>query len=147
MAITLFRIVPHSADIEWLFSNLGGIQSVKRCNLSVEMMQELGQLHAHYTHYLHEWNRQAGKPIRRKHGHMHTKTAPGINQGLVDKLSEGVVPAPEDVPSNTSSDECEDDITEDELQREFDKISDSMAGFVGVDLYRGGAIEAGKSYD
>jgi hypothetical protein len=78
---------------------------------------------------------------------MHTKTTPGINQGLVDELSEGVVPAPNDLPSNMSSDEQEDNITEDELQREFDKISDSMAGFVGVDLYRGGAIEAGKSYN
>jgi hypothetical protein len=63
MAITLFRIVPHSADVERLFSNLSGIQSVKHCNLFVEMMQDLGQLRAHYTHYLHEWNWRAGKPI------------------------------------------------------------------------------------
>ena len=67
---------------------------------------------------------------------MHTKTTPGINQDLVDELSEGVVPAPEALPSSMSSDEREDNMADDELQR-----------FVGVDLYRGGAIEAGKSYD
>ena len=78
---------------------------------------------------------------------MYTKTTPGINQDLVDQLSEGVVPAPKALPSNMSSDEWEDNITEDELQRELAKISDSMAGFVRVNLYRGGAIEAGTIYD
>ena len=69
---------------------------------------------------------------------MHTKTTPGINQDLVDELSEDVVPAPEALPSSMSSDEWEDDMTDDELQREVDKISDSMAGFGGVNFYRGG---------
>ncbi|KAG2062609.1 hypothetical protein BDR04DRAFT_1040100, partial [Suillus decipiens] len=34
-AIVILSIVPHAAEVEQLFSDLGGTQSAKRCNLSV----------------------------------------------------------------------------------------------------------------
>ncbi|KAG2064222.1 hypothetical protein BDR04DRAFT_1181032, partial [Suillus decipiens] len=43
LAITLFSIVPHAADVERLFSDLGGIQNVKRCNLTVRTFETLGK--------------------------------------------------------------------------------------------------------
>ncbi|KAG1809605.1 uncharacterized protein BJ212DRAFT_1279210, partial [Suillus subaureus] len=36
LAITLLSIVPHAADVERLFSDMGSTQSPKRCNLTVE---------------------------------------------------------------------------------------------------------------
>ncbi|KAG2368929.1 hypothetical protein BDR07DRAFT_1198175, partial [Suillus spraguei] len=50
LAITLFSIVPHAADVERLFSDLGGIQGVKRCNLTVRTFETLGKLRNNYTY-------------------------------------------------------------------------------------------------
>jgi hypothetical protein len=43
-AIIIHSIVPHAADVERYFSGLGGVQSVKRCNLSVETFESLSRL-------------------------------------------------------------------------------------------------------
>ena len=44
LAIKLFSIVPHVAEVEHFFSNLGGIQSVKCSHLTVSHVETLGTL-------------------------------------------------------------------------------------------------------
>jgi hypothetical protein len=146
MAVTLFSIVPHSADIECLFSNLGGIQSVKQSNLSVWTMEDLGQLRVHYTHYLHQQLCLAGKPICRKHAHMHTKKNPGVNEEVVEQLSEDIQVISDAPADGTVSPEVDDDVSDAKLEREFEKIQEMMSGFTGVDTFHSEGIEAGKSY-
>jgi hypothetical protein len=52
LALTLFAVVPHAADVRHLFSGLGGIQSVKRSWLSVQNFEMLGMLRNHYIFML-----------------------------------------------------------------------------------------------
>lgn len=80
LAIRIFSIVPHAAEIERLFSDLGGVQSPKRCRLSVAHMETLGILRNHYTNEL-----SGGKTTHRHHAHMHTREGGGAN---VEKLTE-----------------------------------------------------------
>jgi len=44
LAIKLFSIVPHAAEVKCFFSNLGGIQSVKCSSLMVPHIEMLGTL-------------------------------------------------------------------------------------------------------
>ncbi|KAF5328454.1 hypothetical protein D9758_018917 [Tetrapyrgos nigripes] len=44
MAITIFQIVPSSANVERLLSDLGGVQTPKRNNLNVETFEKLGKM-------------------------------------------------------------------------------------------------------
>ncbi|CAK5283387.1 unnamed protein product [Mycena citricolor] len=86
LAITLFSVVPHSANVERLFSGLSGIQGVKRCNLSVPTFEALGKLRNNYAFHLHQSRVAQGLPVRRQHAHMHTRTHPGIDTSLADEL-------------------------------------------------------------
>jgi hypothetical protein len=61
-AVIIHSIVPHAADIERYFSGLGGVQSVKRCNLSVQTFESLSKLWASYTNFLHKVDHKASKP-------------------------------------------------------------------------------------
>ncbi|KAF8239693.1 hypothetical protein L208DRAFT_1236636, partial [Tricholoma matsutake] len=79
LAITIHSIVPHAAEVEWLFSSLSGTQSTKRCNLSVSTFEMLGKLHANYFRHLYSQDHAAGKPIHHCHAHMHMRTESGIN--------------------------------------------------------------------
>ncbi|KAG6821829.1 hypothetical protein H0H92_000624, partial [Tricholoma furcatifolium] len=79
LALIILKIVPHAAEVERFFSNLGGVQSVRRSRLSVSHMETLGMLRNHYTHLLHEEALKMAKSTRRKHAHMHTREEPGIN--------------------------------------------------------------------
>jgi hypothetical protein len=54
LAITIFSIVPHAANVEWLFSQLGGNQSVKRCNLAVDTFEKLGKCRANYAYHIYQ---------------------------------------------------------------------------------------------
>jgi hypothetical protein len=82
-AVIIFSIAPHAADAERLFSDLGGTQSVKRCNLSIETFETLGKLRSNYAFHLFEKTRAAGKSTHRQHRHMHTRPTMGINMHLV----------------------------------------------------------------
>lgn len=64
LAIIIHSIVPHAADIECYFSGLSGVQSVKRCNLSVHTFESLSKLRASYAHFLYQMDSKLGKPIR-----------------------------------------------------------------------------------
>ncbi|KAG1779559.1 hypothetical protein EV702DRAFT_1212897, partial [Suillus placidus] len=70
-------IVP--AEVERVFSDLGGTQSAKRCNLSVGTFEALGKIHANIRYHIHLKNVADGKPTRRHHAHMHTTELPGID--------------------------------------------------------------------
>jgi len=99
LVIKLFSIVPHAAEIERFFSNLGGIQSIKRSNLTIPHMQTFGTLRNHYVRQLHEIAIAAGKPTCRKHAHMHTPIqGGGINVGQADELLKDVLWTPPLIP-------------------------------------------------
>ncbi|KAF8580655.1 hypothetical protein K439DRAFT_1415198 [Ramaria rubella] len=74
MTVTIFSLVPHSAEVERLFSNLGGIQSVRRSNLTVANFERLGKLRSHYTAILI----QEGLLTKCQHAHMHTRPGGGV---------------------------------------------------------------------
>jgi hypothetical protein len=47
LGVVITAIVPHSANVERLFSDLGGVEGVHCCNLSVSTFETLGKLHPH----------------------------------------------------------------------------------------------------
>ncbi|KAG2075583.1 hypothetical protein BDR04DRAFT_1114750 [Suillus decipiens] len=71
------------ADVERLF---GGIQSVKRCNLTVRTFETLEKLRNNYSYHVHQRALAAGQPVRRKHAHMHTRNNDGIDTDLAMDL-------------------------------------------------------------
>ncbi|KAG2366650.1 hypothetical protein BDR07DRAFT_1273829, partial [Suillus spraguei] len=79
----LFSIVPHAADVERLFSDLGGIQSVKCCNLTVRTFETFVTTIPIMSH---QRALAAGQPVRRKHAHLHTRNNGGIDTDLAMDL-------------------------------------------------------------
>jgi hypothetical protein len=125
LAIKLFSIVPHAAEVERFFSNLGGIQSVKCSSLTVPHMEMLGTLQNHYTRHLLEEAIKAGKSTRRKHAHMHTQADGGINVERAEDLIRAFNWTP--LPANFNSDlEGLEEITEEEFDAEFDKLAEQL---------------------
>ena len=88
LAIVLHSVVPHAAEIERLFSDLGGTQSARRCRLSVETIEKLGKLRSYYARSLRKKELSEGKPAHRRHAHMHTRAEGGINTELATDLEE-----------------------------------------------------------
>ncbi|KIK75079.1 hypothetical protein PAXRUDRAFT_173872, partial [Paxillus rubicundulus Ve08.2h10] len=125
MAIILHSVVPHAADVERYFSGLGGTQSAKWCNLTVETFEALSKLHSSYTHHLYKMDRAAGKSTHHKHTHMHTRPNIGIDTDLTDELARTFTWVP---PLVSESGESEDvlagpgAITDKELAEAFDVI-------------------------
>ena len=62
MAVILHLVAPHAANVKWYFSGLGGTQSVKQCNLTVDTFEVLSKLHSSYVHHLYKMDCAAGKP-------------------------------------------------------------------------------------
>jgi hypothetical protein len=60
--VIIHSIIPHAADIKRYFSGLGGVQSVKRCNLSVQTFESLSKLWASYANFLPKVDHEASKP-------------------------------------------------------------------------------------
>ncbi|KAF7342477.1 DUF659 domain-containing protein [Mycena venus] len=83
LAIVLQSIVPHPADVERLFSGLGGIQSPHRNGWLVDTMEKVGRVRNHLSYLLV----QKGKSTERKHGHMHSRSEPGIDGDLAKELA------------------------------------------------------------
>ena len=87
LAIVLFSIVPHAAEVERLFSSLGGVQSPRRCRLTVENFEALGKCRSNYGYQIWKREKEKGLDTHRKHAHMHTReTGAGINTELLDDL-------------------------------------------------------------
>jgi hypothetical protein len=60
--VIIHSIIPHAANIEHYFSGLGGVQSMKCCNLSVQTFESLSKLWASYANFLHKVDHEASKP-------------------------------------------------------------------------------------
>lgn len=86
MALKIFSIIPHAAEVERFFSCLGGVQSAKQLNLTVTHMTTFGTLRNHYTQEVHAAILALGKSTRRKHAHMHTQALPGIDVARAEDL-------------------------------------------------------------
>ena len=148
-AIQIFMIVPHAAEVEWLFSNLGGLQGVKHCNLTVENFEKLGKLQNHYSYHLQQHNKSLGKSTGRKHGHMHTRVEPGIDVDLTSDLNSNftwssplavVTPAGSDI--DTSGPES---ISVDELDKAFEELKTHTV--IDPSLVDGSEVLEGQVYD
>jgi hypothetical protein len=117
LAIVLFSVVPHAAEVERLFSGLSGIQGVKRCNFTVPTFEILGKLRNNYSYHIYERNRAAGISVHRKHSHMHTRAEPGLDVGLADNLETNFTWQPPLVVENITDDDMRsiEDLTAEEI--------------------------------
>ena len=127
MAIMLHSVVPHAADVERYFSGLGGTQSAKRCNLTVETFEALSKLRSSYAHHLYKMDRAAGKSTHCKHAHMHTRPDAGIDTELADELAKTFTWVPP-LAAETRTDSEDylagpEAITDEELVEAFDSIA------------------------
>ena len=86
MALKIFLIVPHAAEVEWFFSYLGGVQSAKQSNLTVAHMTTFGTLQNHYTQEVHAAILALGNSTRQKHAPMHTRALSGIDVAYAEDL-------------------------------------------------------------
>ena len=130
LAIKIFSIVPHAAEVERFFSNLGGVQGVKRSHLSIPHLETFGTLRIHYTRQLNEAAMKMGKTTRRKHAHMHTLSQPGIDTERVDILTnnftlnsnpQAVDNEFEDIFNNPEA------VSMDEIEAEFVRLGDQVS--------------------
>ncbi|KAK7021420.1 hypothetical protein VNI00_017330 [Paramarasmius palmivorus] len=78
LAIIIHSIVPHTADVERLFLQLGGVQSPKCSNLSVLVFEKLATVRNSLVNELTWKGIAAGKSTHCKHAHMHTKEGPAV---------------------------------------------------------------------
>lgn len=130
LALIIHSIVPHSAEVERLFSGLGGVQGRKRVRLTVDNFERLGKLRARYCEEISE---RIGLPLHRKHAHMHTRDSPGINSALADDLEQTFsFTPPLHVPSVASNGdegnlEGPESITEEEIDGWFTELESDTA--------------------
>ncbi|KAK7434739.1 hypothetical protein VKT23_020017 [Stygiomarasmius scandens] len=128
LAITLFLIVPDSSDVERLFSDLGGIQTPRRNNLNIDTFENLGKMRCNLRRHHHAELQAQGKPIRRKHGHMHTKSRPGINTHIVEEDAESQESTSNSIhwqgplTSNSEGQECELENEDLDMETSFDVL-------------------------
>ncbi|KAG1802446.1 uncharacterized protein BJ212DRAFT_1285845, partial [Suillus subaureus] len=152
-AIIIHSIVPHAADVKHYFLGLGGVQSVKCCNLSVQTFESLSKLQASYANFLHKVDHKAGKPACRKHTHMHTWPEHGLNIALADKLQRSFAWVPPLAGASHNSDDefltGPESITDEELLKEFDRFENKMLESQGLqegtgeipDIFKGDIID------
>ncbi|KAG1855718.1 hypothetical protein DFJ58DRAFT_659773 [Suillus subalutaceus] len=129
-AIIIHSIVPHAADVEHYFSGLGGVQSVKRCNLSVQTFESHSKLRASYSNFLHKVDHEAGKPTCRKHAHMHTQPERGLDIALANELQRSFAWVPPLAGDSCNSDDeflaGPESIKDEELLEEFSRFENEM---------------------
>ncbi|KAF8991925.1 hypothetical protein BDQ17DRAFT_1432726 [Cyathus striatus] len=105
-ALKMMSIVPHVAEVEHFFSNLGGVQSMKRSQLYEVAIAE-------------------GKDPRHHHGHMHI-TSKGIDTDCADILTESFsIPVPLATSFEGSDLDGPEGITMEELDAEFSALEQS----------------------
>jgi hypothetical protein len=120
-------IVPHAGEVERLFSNLGHIQGVRHCNLSVSHMQTLGSFRNYYQGVVDKKKKESGQSTRRKHVHMHTREGGGINpQKVADLTKNWTIQSPLTSRGKEGEEDIEliglEDITAEELDAEFNRL-------------------------
>ena len=135
IAQILFSLVPHSAEVERLFSNLGGIQSAKRCNLSIDNFEMLGKLRSHYSGMVQSRAEALGLPNRRHHAHSRIRTEPGIDIDTVTQLEE-ITSADTQEAERCRSErqemdemraQAEETITLDDIDKAFNELEEASA--------------------
>ncbi|KAJ6546611.1 hypothetical protein B0H10DRAFT_1969588 [Mycena sp. CBHHK59/15] len=122
LATVLHSIVPHSADVERLFSELGGIQSPQRNGWLVDTMEKVGRVRGHLSYRLFEKKKKEGKLTQRKHAHMHTRPALRIDGDLAKDLENPITWIP---PLSGADDD--DDPMEDLVQKAYDELKKRVA--------------------
>ncbi|KAG1814605.1 uncharacterized protein BJ212DRAFT_1240629, partial [Suillus subaureus] len=129
-AIIIHMIVPYAANVKCYFSGLGGVQSVKCCNLSVQTFKSLSKLQASYTNFLHKVDHEAGKATHHKHAHMHTQPECGLDIALANKLQRSFTWVPPLTGDSHNSDNeflaGLESIMDEELLEEFTRFENKM---------------------
>jgi len=123
--ITLLSIVPHSAKVEWLLSNLSGIQGVKRCNLSIHTFETVSKLCNNYSYHLYQRAITSGKPVHWKHAHMHTQKDSGLDMDLAKDLKTNFMwtpPLATTVLANSADLEGPESILAEEIEAAFAEL-------------------------
>ncbi|KAJ7495512.1 ribonuclease H-like domain-containing protein [Mycena latifolia] len=125
MAIVLASIVPHSAEVERLFSDLGGIQTPRRSLMAVDTMEmeKSGKIRSRVGYELYERARADEKVKRRKHNHMHTSGKTGIDADLAKDLENPITWIP---PLDGNDDDTGEDIVE-QASKDLQKLLDDEA--------------------
>ncbi|KAH9910897.1 uncharacterized protein BXZ73DRAFT_57504 [Epithele typhae] len=128
LAITLHTIVPHAAEIEKVFSGLGCTQSARRCRLNVETFEKLGKIRTNLHMHLQARNIEDGKPVHRKHAHMHTRTEIGSNIQLTEELERTFSWVPPLAATSAEEDPLQlpEEIPMEELDRAFKEFEDEL---------------------
>ncbi|KAG1813894.1 uncharacterized protein BJ212DRAFT_1244031, partial [Suillus subaureus] len=125
--IIIHLIIPHAANY---FSGLGGAQSVKCCNLSVQTFESLSKLQTSYANFLHKVDHEASKPTCCKHAHMHTQPEYGLDIALANKFQRSFTWVPPLTGDSHNSDNeflaGPESITDEELLKEFSRFENEM---------------------
>jgi len=141
LAIKIFSIVPHAAEVERFFSCLGGVQSARQSRLTVSHMQTFGTLRNQYTYEIHQAMLERGKSTCRKHAHMHTQKDPGIDLSRAEDLIKTFLWTPLDTSSEGVEPES---ITVEDIDAEFERLEEQ--GEVSrQDKIIGGSLDDSKT--
>lgn len=149
LAMKISLIVPHSAEVERLFSDLGGVQGVRRSRLTVSRFEALGKLRANYKRHAYQHLEAQGKSVQRKHGHMHTREGVGINIPLATELESSFVCTPA-IPSvsNSSDNPTHEDTSLEDLEAAFAMLGEQpVDNLLDPSLLLAQEITAGSKYD
>lgn len=125
LALIIFSLVPHSAEVERLFSSLGGIQGVRRSRLDVRTFEKMGRFRCHLNSLLHDKARSEGRTLRRTQAHMHTREGGGVDEELVAQMEQDLTirPVLSTITSGTDTDlSGPEDLSLEDLAAEFDKL-------------------------
>ncbi|KAG2126430.1 hypothetical protein BD769DRAFT_1357775 [Suillus cothurnatus] len=151
-AVIIHLIIPHAADIEHYFLGLGGVQSMKHCNLSVQTFKSLSKHQVSYAIFLHKVDHKASRPACRKYAHMHTWPEHGLNTALADELQRSFAWVPPLAGASRNSDNKflagPESIADEELLEEFYRFENEMLELQGLqegtgkvpDIFKGDII-------
>lgn len=139
LAILLFKIVPHSAEVERLFSGFGIVQTPRRCRLTVPNFERAGKLRSHYVGLVQEMARKAGKDPRRRHGHSKVPEQPGLNLETAARLEEAAVAQEIEEDRDAEGEDDEEVVMMEEIEAAFEALEiGAMASPVTDVLSAGG---------
>ncbi|KAF7372616.1 DUF659 domain-containing protein [Mycena venus] len=114
--------------------------------MAVETMEKTGKIRSHLSYQLYEQARAAGKATHRKHNHMHTSEATGIDTILAKDLENPVTWIP---PLEGASDETDRD--EDIVQKASEELqstlNDEEPGPISIASVTGGELVDFKELD
>jgi hypothetical protein len=110
----------------------------------------MGKLHANYAYHICQRSLALGKPTRRRHAHMDTRTNRGINVDLATNIQHNFTWTPPlALPSRGNDLEGLESITDEDIEAAFAEIEQrGGGGAANIDpVIEGAEIEAAKVYD